>query len=61
MLIFLNCGAGSLTVFATMCPREQQTSDNLIKKNNNLFIIEIFDKYSFICILRGCLIHLNEA
>ena len=60
MLIFLNCEAASLTVFTTMCPREQQTSDNQIVKDN-FFIIEIFDKYSFSCILRGCLIHLNEA
>ena len=42
-------------MFTTMCPEEQQTSDNLI------VIIEIFDKFSFSGILRGCLNHLNEA
>ena len=42
--------------FTTMCPEEQQPSDNLIVKDN-CFIIEIFDKFSF----RGCLSHLNEA
>ena len=30
-------------MFTTMCPKEQQTSDNLIVKNY-CFIIEIFDK-----------------
>ena len=30
-------------MFTTMCPKEQQTSDNLIVKDN-CFIIEIFDK-----------------
>ena len=30
-------------MFTTMCPKEQQTSDNLIV-NDNCFIIEIFDK-----------------
>ena len=39
----LNCEAASMTVFTTMCPNEQQTSDNLIVKDN-CFIIEIFDK-----------------
>ena len=43
LLILLNCEAASLTVFTTMCPKEQQTSDNLIVKDN-CFIIEIFDK-----------------
>ena len=33
-------------MFTTMCPNEQQTSDNLIVKDN-CFIIEIFDKCSF--------------
>ena len=56
----LNCEAVSLTVFTTMFPREQQTSDNLIVKDY-CFIIEIFDKFSFSGILRGCLSHLNEA
>ena len=37
-----------------MCPEEQQTSDNLIVKDY-FFIIEIFDKFSFSSILRGCL------
>ena len=30
LLILLNCEAASLTVFTTMCPKEQQTSKNLI-------------------------------
>ena len=48
-------------MFTTMCPKEQQTSDNLIVKNK-CFIMEIFDKLiSFSGILRGCLSHLNEA
>ena len=42
-----------------MCPKEQQTSDNLIVKDN-CFITDIFDKFSFSGILRGCLSHLNE-
>ena len=60
LLILLNCGAASLTVFTTMCPKEQQTSDNLIVKDN-CFIIGISDKFSFTGILRGCLSYLNEA
>ena len=40
-------------MFTTMCPKEQQTSDNLIIKDYN-FIIEISDKFSFSGILRGC-------
>ena len=56
----LTCEAESLTVFTTMCPKEQQTSDNLIVKDYS-FIIEIFDKFSFSGILRGCLSHLNGA
>ena len=47
-------------MFTTMCPEEQQTSDNPIVKDN-CFIIEIFDKFSFSGILGGCLSHLNEA
>ena len=47
-------------MFTTMCPEEQQTSDNLIVKDY-CFIIEIFDKFSFSGILRGCLSHLNEC
>ena len=47
-------------MFATMCPEEQQTSDNLIVEDN-CFIIEIFDKCSFSGIRRGCLSYLNEA
>ena len=43
LLILLNCESASLTVFTTMCPKEQQTSDNLIVKDY-CFIIEIFDK-----------------
>ena len=54
LLILLNCEAASLTVFTAMCPKEQQTSDNC-------FITEIFEKFSFSGILRGCLSHLNEA
>ena len=46
--------------FTTMCPKEQETSDNLIVKEN-CFIIEIFNKRNFSHILRGCLSHLNEA
>ena len=41
-------------MFTPMRPKEQQTSDNLIVKNY-YFIIEIFDKFSFSGILRGCL------
>ena len=44
LLILLNCAAASLTVFATTCPKEQQTNDNLTVKDN-CFIIEIFDKW----------------
>ena len=54
MLILLNCEAARMTVFTAMCPEEQQTSDNLIVKDC-CFIIEIFDKFSFSGILRGCL------
>ena len=60
LLILLNCEAASLTVFATMCPKEKQTSDNLIVKDN-CFISEIFDKCSFNGIHGGCLSHSNEA
>ena len=31
-VILLNCEAASLTVFTTMCHKEQQTSDNLTVK-----------------------------
>ena len=48
------------TDFTTMCHKKQQTSDNLTVKDY-CFIIEIFDKFSFSGILRGCLSHLNEA
>ena len=47
-------------MFTAMCPKEQQTRDNLIVKDF-CFIIEIFDKFSFSGILRGSLSHLNEA
>ena len=47
-------------MFTIMCPKEQQTSDNLIVEDN-CFITEVFDKVNFSGILRGCLIHLNEA
>ena len=47
-------------MFTTMSPKEQQTSDNLIVKDN-CFMIEIFDKCSFSGNPRGCLSHLNEA
>ena len=60
LLILLNCEGASLTVFTTMCLKEQQTSDNLIVKDC-CFITEIFDKFSFSGILRGYLSHLNEA
>ena len=43
LLILLNCETVSLTVFTTMCPKEQQTSDNLIVRDF-CFIIETFDK-----------------
>ena len=46
LLTLLNCEATSMTVFTAMCPEEQQTSDNLIVKDN-CFITEIFDKFSF--------------
>ena len=59
-MILLNCEAMSVTVFTTMCFKEQQTSDNLIVKDY-CFIIEIFDKFSFSDILRGFLSHLYEA
>ena len=42
-------------MFTTMCPEEQQTSDNLIVKDY-CFIIEIFDKFSFNGILSGCVL-----
>ena len=47
-------------MFTTMCPKEQQTSDNLIVKDY-CFIIEIFDKFGFTVIFRRCLSHFNEA
>ena len=47
-------------MFTTMCPNEQQTSDNLIVEDY-CFIIEIFDKSSFSGMLGGRLSHLNEA
>ena len=47
-------------MFTTMCPEEQQTSDNLIVKDN-CFIIEISDKFSFSGVFRRCLSPLNEA
>ena len=34
-------------MFTSMCPEEQQASDNLIVKDANCFNIEIFDKCSF--------------
>ena len=60
LFILLNCEAANLTVFTTICDKEQQVSDNLIVKDN-CFIIEIFDQFSFSGIVRGCLSHLNEA
>ena len=45
-------------MFTIMCPKEQQTSDNLIVKDN-CFIIEIFYKCSFSGILRECSSHLT--
>ena len=39
-------------MFTTMCPKEQQTSDNLIVKDY-CFIIEIADKFSFSGILKA--------
>ena len=58
LLILLNCEPASLTVFTTMSPKEQLTIDNLIVKDY-CFMIEIFDKFSFGGILRGCLRHFN--
>ena len=52
----LNCEAAGLTAFTTM----QQNGDNLIVKDY-CYIIEIFDKFSFSGILRGCLSHSDEA
>ena len=50
-------------MFTTMCPKDQQTSDYLIVKDN-CFIIEIF-KYlinaALVVSLGDVLIHLNEA
>ena len=46
LLTLLNGEVASFTVFTTMCPKEQQTSDNLIVKDY-CFIIDIFDKISF--------------
>ena len=40
LLILLKCEVKSLTVFTTMCLKEQQTSDNLIGKDY-CFVIEI--------------------
>ena len=45
-------------MFTTMCPKEQQTSDNLIVKDY-CFTIEIFDRFNINVILRGCLRHFN--
>ena len=42
---------GLLQRGVTMCPKEQQISDNLIVKDY-CFIVEIFDKFSFSGILR---------
>ena len=60
LFTLLNCEVASLTVFTTMFPEEQQTSDNLIVKDY-CFIIEIFDKFILSSILRRRLSHLNEA
>ena len=47
-------------MYRTMCPKEQQTSDNLIVKDY-CFTTEILKKFSFSGIFRGCLSHLNEV
>ena len=62
LLTLLNCEAASLTVFTTMCPKEQQISDNLIVKDY-CSITEIFDKFSFSGIFKSfrSLSHLDEA
>ena len=60
LLIFLNCEAARLTVFTTMCLKEQQSNDNLIVKDY-CFITDIFDEFSFSGILKEFLSHLNEA
>ena len=54
LLTLRNCEAASLTVFTTMCPKEQQTSDNLIVKDH-CFIMEMFDQFSFSGTLTGYL------
>ena len=41
-------------MFTTMGPKEQETSDYLMVKDN-CFFIEIFDKFSFSGIPSGCL------
>ena len=45
-------------MFTSMCPEEQQVSDNLIDEDY-CFIIEIFDKFNFSGIRRECLSHLT--
>ena len=47
-------------MFTTMCPKEQQTSDNMIVKDY-CFIFEIFDGFRFSGIFRGCFSYSNEA
>ena len=47
-------------MFTAMCSKEQQTSADLIVKDNSS-TIELFDESSFSGIFRGCLSHLNEA
>ena len=53
-------GVEIFKVFVSDHLKEQQASDNLIVKDHCL-IFEIFDKFSFSGILKGCLSHLNEA
>ena len=45
-------------MLTTMCPKEQQPSDNMTVEDN-CFIIEIFDKFIFSDNLRGYLRHFN--
>ena len=47
-------------MFTTMCPKQQQTSDNLIVKDY-CFIIEIFANFNFSGIFGTCLSHLNQS
>ena len=53
-LIVLICQAAILTVFkfATMCPNEQQSSDNLIVKDNLLLSKYLLNVALVVCLSR---------